>query len=68
MENTLRTTLLPLYKNMLENNTTEKDIYTFCMQWGNQFPQKEKNGILFVGKATNGWISDSRNIEDLFGI
>lgn len=68
MEETLRTNLIPLYKNLLEQNISEKDIYPFCMQWGKQFPKEEKSGILFVGKATNGWINNSKNIEDLFGI
>ncbi|OUD24858.1 hypothetical protein [Flavobacterium psychrophilum] len=67
MEKTLRTNLIPLYNSLLGKNILEKNIYTFCMQWGNQFPQEEKNGILFVGKATNGWITNSKNIELLFG-
>ena len=68
MEETLRTYLIPLYKNLLEKNISEKDVYPFCMQWGKQFPIEEKSGILFIGKATNGWINNSINIEDLFGI
>jgi hypothetical protein len=67
MKEKLRENLFPLYNSLLEKNISEKDIYTFCMQWGNQFPQEEKSGILFVGKATNGWITNSKNIELLFG-
>jgi hypothetical protein len=67
MKEKLRENLFPLYNSLLKKNISEKDIYTFCMQWGNQFPQEEKSGILFVGKATNGWITNSKNIELLFG-
>lgn len=66
MKETLRTNLIPLYKELLEKNILEKGIYTFCMQWGKQFPKEEKSGILFVGKVTNGWINNSKNIDILF--
>ena len=67
MKESLKEKLYPLYNSLLETTISEKEIYTFCMQWGNQFPLEEKSGILFVGKATNGWITNSKNIEILFG-
>ena len=39
----------------------------FCMQWGRNFPESEHAGILFVGRATNGWITDEEDIDVLFG-
>ena len=67
MKENLKENLLPLYQNLLDKVKIKKNIYTFCMQWGNQFPQEKESGILFVGKATNGWITDSKKIEELFG-
>lgn len=66
MEKKLKEKLLPLYENLLKNIDSEK-IVPFCMQWGDKFPVEEKNGILFVGKATNGWVITSKEIEILFG-
>lgn len=37
------------------------------MQWGRNFPLQPHCGILFVGKATNGWITDAEDINVLFG-
>ncbi len=42
-------------------------ICAFCVQWGKAFPIEEKTGILFIGKAVNGWINEETNIEVLFG-
>lgn len=67
MEEILRTKLIPLYRNLLNNLSTPQKICTFCMQWGNEFPKEENSGILFIGKATNGWVSKSRIIDVLFG-
>ena len=65
-ENQLREKLTPIYSRLLENNTYE-NVCTFCMQWGENFPEKENDGILFVGKAVNGWINDETDIDILFG-
>jgi len=66
LENTLKEKLLPLYSRMLGNNTYQ-NICSFCVQWGKNFPQKQNDGILFVGKAVNGWINNETDIEILFG-
>ncbi|WP_461638941.1 hypothetical protein [Labilibaculum euxinus] len=67
MEHELARELKPLYKAMLDNISSNKELYSFCMQWGKNFPLKSNEGILVVGKATNGWITNSREIEVLFG-
>jgi hypothetical protein len=67
MKEELKEKLLPLYKSLLQTSNSEKDIYTFCLQWGNQFIEEDNSKILFVGKATNGWITNSKDIEILFG-
>jgi hypothetical protein len=66
MKEKLKEKLLPLYENLLKN-IEFNDIRPFCMEWGNNFPIEKKSGILFVGKATNGWVTDSKEIDKLFG-
>lgn len=67
--------LKPLYKKLMENCGPYCDEYTertkipvvsFAAQWGQFFPQNEKEGILFVGRATGGWSNDDRNVDNLF--
>ena len=65
-ENQLKEKLIPIYSRLLENNTYG-NVCTFCMQWGKNFPEKENDGILFVGKAVNSWINAETNIDVLFG-
>ncbi len=61
----LKDNILPIYKELFEQNTF-KDICTFTLQWGENFPQDKNKGILFVGKSVNGWITDDKNVENLF--
>lgn len=65
--NELKQVIKPLYKEMLENITVKEDIHTFCMQKGKDFPTEKNTGFLVVGKATNGWWTNSRDVEKLFG-
>ena len=67
--------LKPLYKNLMEHcgafcddytKTTGVNIVSFAAQWGQFYPQEEKEGILFVGRATRGWSNDDRNVDNLF--
>lgn len=67
MRDNIERQLKPIYKELLENIDSEKDIFTFCAQWGKKFTTINNNRILFIGKATNGWITNSRDIEILFG-
>lgn len=67
MRDKLEQGIKPIYKELLDKIISEKDIYTFCAQWGNKFNIENNVKILFVGKATNGWITKSRDIEVLFG-
>lgn len=67
MEEKLRSVLKPIYADLLSAITPPKDVVTFCMQWGKDFPVEQNTGILFVGKATNGWITKSKDPDILFG-
>ncbi|MFL0203011.1 hypothetical protein [Tenacibaculum maritimum] len=67
MRDKIELEIKPIYKELLSNIKTEKLICTFCAQWGKKFFQKDNKRILFVGKAVNGWVTNSREIETLFG-
>lgn len=58
----------PLYSSLIEK--TKVFSYPkafFCIQWGKLYPKMNNTGILFIGRATNGWITDLENIDILFG-
>lgn len=67
MINKIKTKILPLYRQLLEENTF-KDICTFSFQWGKNYPFEEKAGILFVGKAVNSWVTEETNVEKIFDL
>jgi hypothetical protein len=60
--------LPPVYEELLRNNSFG-NICTFCVQWGENFPENfpEKDGMLFVGKAVNGWMTNNTHVNVLFG-
>jgi hypothetical protein len=70
----LRTELLPYYKKILDNftsNISKEDIdhcAVFYTQWGKDFPTEPHKGIMFYGRATNGWgdINNALEKECLF--
>ena len=63
----LKKEIFPIYKDLLSKNDF-KDICTFAIQWGKEFPKEDNKGVLFVGKAVNGWITNDQNAENLFAI
>lgn len=65
----LRTELKPLYENLIRDVADEqpKEKAFFCMQWGKNFPNEPNKGILFVGRATNGWKDHDYNSDSFFG-
>lgn len=60
--------LCPIYKELWaklkKEGWTEEDMTLFAPQWGKAYPEAEHRGLLFVGKANNGWYSCSP--DDLF--
>lgn len=38
----------------------------FCIQWGKQFPHSAHEGLIFVGRANNGWMCFNSSAEDIF--
>lgn len=65
MTNEIKTKILPIYKKLLEENSF-KDICTFSFQWGKNYPFGQNTGLLFVGKAVNGWGPNDTNVTNLF--
>lgn len=67
----LRAALKPLYSELMEAvrpfQNDERGLCPFALQWGKEFPKDEHEGILFVGRATNGWVSFSDDVDVLFG-
>jgi len=68
MKENLKNALYPIYKDMLANlNVPDSQKFvTFCGQWGRNWPKGENERILFVGKASNGWETTSRDVDELF--
>ena len=61
--------LLPLYAHMIQivqDSGHNYDTAKFCMQWGKNYPASKNEGILFYGRANNGWVSSSKDVKDLF--
>jgi hypothetical protein len=64
MEKRLKEKLVPLYEKMLKDIPTNIRLSPFCLQWGKDYSINK--GILFIGKATNGWVTDDRNVNNIF--
>lgn len=67
MKDILKSRLKPLYENLISKLNFKSGLYPFCIQWGSDFPKEKNTGILFVGKATNGWLKSSSDVDLLFG-
>ena len=53
--NELKSQLLPLYVALRDVCNADEKLCPFLMQWGNEFPTNQNEGIIFYGRATNGW-------------
>lgn len=60
--------LKPLYAQMIDDvkDYAYKGLMPFCIQWGEFFPIEKNSGIMFYGRATNGWITFETDVEKLF--
>ncbi len=66
--NFIKETFISPYEELLQNVASfNMEKCTFFPQWGSNFPFEEKSGILVVGRACNGWVTNSQDIEVLFG-
>jgi hypothetical protein len=54
------------FDTLLKDNTKKtEEICSFFMQRGKSYGTKNPK-CLFVGKATNGWVAKSKNVDELF--
>ncbi len=63
-------TLRPFYSQLIKDVkpfSCGKELVCFAMQWGKLFPTRRNDGLLFVGRATNGWTSLTPDVDVLFG-
>lgn len=67
MTDEIKNNIFPIYEKLLNENSF-KDVCTFCLQWGKNFPLEKKKGLLFVGKSVNGWVTYDTDAKRLFDI
>ncbi len=62
--------LLPLYRKMFEEveEAKSEEYIKFCVQWGKDFPTEKNTGIMFYGRANNGWMCFDTTAEDVFDL
>lgn len=63
--NELKSKLIPLYAALRDDCRADGKLCPFLMQWGNRFPISQNEGIIFYGRATNGWFG-TWNFEVFF--
>lgn len=51
----LKTQLIPVYEGLRNDCYADDRLCPFLMQWGENFPTTPNKGIIFYGRATNGW-------------
>lgn len=54
-----------LYRNLAGNCHDDESIVPFVFQAGKDYPKAKNCGIMFYGRATNGWFG-SWNIDEIF--
>ena len=62
--------LKPLYAELMRSVEAyqNNDLVPFCIQWGKYFPTRENTGIMFYGRATNGWVTFESDVDKLFNM
>lgn len=65
----LKSELSPLYDKLIKDVENEQPAEKafFCMQWGKNFPNADNDGLMFVGRATNGWKDHDYKASSFFG-
>jgi len=66
-EGFIKSELFPLYEELFMKVPAPKEQTqcVFCMQWGEDFPKQKRKGVLFVGRAVNGW-TERGSLDSLF--
>lgn len=59
--------LKPLFVELMQSVAGfGKDLVPFCIQWGRLYPVQNHSGIVFYGRATNGWVTTDNDADKLF--
>jgi len=56
--------LKPLYAQLIKDTAKYKNTVAFCAQWGEEY-SCNGDGIMFCGRATNDWITQSKDLDIL---
>lgn len=51
----LKSQLIPLYAALRNDCNSDDKLAPFIIHWGDKFPTNPNEGIIFYGRATNGW-------------
>lgn len=67
--NNFKQELVTLYQDLIDSVKDYKNqsLRYYAAQWGECFPSRDNDGILFIGRATNDWRTDSEDVNILFG-
>lgn len=67
--NNFKQELVTLYQDLIDSVKDYKNqsLRYYAAQWGECFPSGDNDGILFIGRATNDWRTDSEDVNILFG-
>jgi hypothetical protein len=62
--------LKPLYQNLINSVEEFKNLplVPFCIQWGRNYPEGDNTGVIFYGRATNDWVTESLDVDKLFDL
>lgn len=59
--------LKPLFRELMSSvDSFQYDLAPFCIEWGKYYPDEPNTGIMFYGRAVNGWITIERDVDKLF--
>lgn len=58
-----------LYSDLIKSTeSVDYELCPFFMQWGNSYFETSRPRVLFVGKAVNGWVTKTRNVDEMFNL
>lgn len=62
--------LKPLFAELVDSvkDFDNGNLVPFFMQWGTEYPLEDNQGIMFYGRATNGWVTNDLDVEGLFDL
>jgi hypothetical protein len=56
------------FKNSQDEESKNKILEAFCIQWGNNYPEEDNSGLIFYGRAANGWGEYNTDVDRLFDL